>query len=123
MRVKVGLPPQATHDLLGMEGEQSLGHASCILTRMREHPTIADRARWLSHLFVEPEHRRAGEAKRLMRQIVAQADAQGILIVLEPKVEDDSTGLTIEALQAFYRSFGFARVQDQPPIWARAPRH
>ena len=71
----------AAAELMRLEGEFSHQGATC--TVEWAHP-LPDRARWVRNVFTAPERRNKGDATALMRSLMAQADALGMALVLEP---------------------------------------
>ena len=118
MLLKTG---QAADEMMALEGEQSLGGARCVV---RSDPILPDGAKWLRSLYCEPEQRRTGAATRLMRQIIAQADATRVALVLHPLAGDadgDPDAPDTERLERWYRSLGFFTLQRSPLLLVRAP--
>lgn len=63
---------------------------------------------------------RKGHATFLMHQVCAEADVDGIVLILMPKPFGD--GMTEEQLEKFYQKFGFTTIQPEPKLMARQPR-
>lgn len=63
---------------------------------------------------------RKGHATFLMHQVCAEADVDGIVLILMPKPFGE--GMTEEQLVKFYERFGFALIQPEPKLMARQPR-
>lgn len=74
----------------------------------------------ISHLYVAPEHRRQGEATRLLESICRQANRLGLALLVEARAYGD-TDMSQEQLQRFYAKHGFVSIQASPPLMARAP--
>jgi len=98
-----------------LDGSQTLDGASCFIAQDSRLP---ERARWLRGLYCEPGRRRNGEATRLMRWVIAQADAIGVAIVLHPFAGpyDGEDGPDTAGLDAWYRKLGFETLQDAPRL-------
>ena len=63
---------------------------------------------------------RSGFATLLMWQTVAEADRDGVVLLLRPLPFDD--GMPEDKLIAFYERFGFVLLPQELPLMARAPR-
>lgn len=100
-------------------GEHSLGGASCKLDYLPDLPASQrGLLRFLTHLHSANPGR--GEASALMRSLCAQADEQGISLMLNPRAE--GKGLTTEQLAEWYaRRFGFFTLQVEPHLMVRLP--
>jgi GNAT superfamily N-acetyltransferase len=62
-------------------------------------------------------HRGKGVARELMRQVLEDADREGVTLTLWINASD---GLTRNQLKAWYRRLGFA--PDPTGLWLRSPR-
>lgn len=60
---------------------------------------------------------RKGHATLLMHQVCAEADRSGMVLILMPAKFDE--GMGDEKLQRWYAKFGFALIQETPPLMAR----
>lgn len=76
---------------------------------------------------LESDNPRKGHATALLHQVCAEADIDGIVLLLMPKPFGD--GMTEEQLEKWYGRFGFTTVQTVPaklmarqPHVVRAPR-
>jgi len=78
------------------------------------------RIRYLSHLYVPKEHRRKGEATKLLNKITSEADEARATLVAEVGAYDDGD-LTGEALAGLYVKHGFIKIQDSPLLMMRSP--
>jgi GNAT superfamily N-acetyltransferase len=94
-------------------------HASCEVVKNPELPPEMDRVRELVRVWTDPEHRKQGYATELVNAVCEEADAQGIVLILQPRPFGHVQGL--RALEGWYRRFGFIRTQDNPVLMARAP--
>ncbi len=86
--------------LLVQAGDQAVGFASATLTRGIEFGLAAE----IEDLYVVPEARGQGLARRLMSALIdwcESEDAQEIIVVMTPK------GMEAIDLPGFYRRFGF----------------
>lgn len=63
---------------------------------------------------------RKGHATFLMHQVCAEADVDGIVLILMPQPFGD--GMTEAQLEKFYEKFGFATIQPAPKLMARQPK-
>lgn len=69
---------------------------------------------------VARKHRRRGNATALLRMVCAQADVAGKTLLLQVAPFEDA--MTAEQLQRWYGDrFGFAVIQQEPLLMARAP--
>lgn len=94
-------------------------HASCEVVKNPELPPEMDRVRELVRVWTDPEHRKQGFATELVKTVCDEADAEGIVLILQPRPFGHVQGL--QALEGWYRRFGFIRTQDNPVLMARAP--
>ena len=76
--------------------------------------------RYLSHLYVDPEHRRNGQATELIKQVIKEASEAGITLLLEPKPYQDED-ISLTDLIKFYAKHGFVRLQKEPLIMVKYP--
>jgi GNAT superfamily N-acetyltransferase len=77
---------------------------------------------WIDWVFVPPAYRAYGLGRRLMEDVVADADHHGVRLSLEARA---CAGLSQERLEAWYGRFGFVKTPfrgDFGPILVRAPR-
>lgn len=85
-------------------------------------PDESNQTRLIRDLYTEPECRRRGDARYLLCEVCVEADRERAVLVLEPKPGDDGP-LDAEALELFYRRFGFIVGQREPMVlMVRAPR-
>jgi GNAT superfamily N-acetyltransferase len=75
---------------------------------------------WIARVSVLTPHRGQGIASRLLDSCLADADAEGITLYLEPIPSDRVRGLTRPQLIRWYESRGF-KARDRH-IWIRQPR-
>lgn len=94
-------------------------HASCEVVRNPELPPEMDRVMELVKVWTDPDHRRQGFATELVKAVCDDADAESIVLILQPRPFGHVQGL--KALEGWYRRFGFVRTQDNPVLMARAP--
>lgn len=91
----------------------------------KEHRAIADIIRpgeltpnWtISRINVPAEYRGKGVGGKLLREILADADAEGVTLQLEIMPSD---GLTYEELRRWYISYGFRHTPTG--YWKRKPQ-
>lgn len=57
---------------------------------------------------------RKGHATLLMHSVCAEADKEGILLILQPQKFDD--GMPDEKLEKWYEKFSFAVIQREPVV-------
>ena len=88
------------HILLAKEGDQPVAFATATLTRGIEFGLAAE----IEDLYVVPDARGKGLARRLMQALIAWCESQGaqeIIVVITPE------GMEAIDLPAFYRRFDF----------------
>jgi GNAT superfamily N-acetyltransferase len=76
---------------------------------------------WIDWVFVPPGFRDGGHGRRMMNQVIADADAHRVRLSLEARA---CAGLDQETLEAWYASFGFVKSPfrgDFGPILVRQP--
>ena len=101
--------------------EYTVGKASCNLSTFDQGPEkVRNATKVLTHLYVEPEHRRQGHASKLLSKLGREADEAMVAILLEPNAYDDGE-MTQEQLIAFYKQFGFIELQKEPYLMVRIP--
>ena len=89
-----------SHILLAKEGDQPVAFATATLTRGIEFGLAAE----IEDLYVAPDARGQGLARRLMQALIAWCESQGaqeIIVVITPE------GMEAIDLPAFYRRFDF----------------
>lgn len=84
-----------------------------------ELPADMERVRELTRVWTEPGNRKQGYATELVQSVCDEADADGFVLILQPKEFGKSGGL--KELEGWYRRFGFIRTQSNPVLMARAP--
>lgn len=100
-------------------GARAFKQASCRIVIAEGLPEDM-RAGTREVVAVASEDQRKGHGSALMYQICAEADVDGIVLVLMPKPE--GPGMTEDALEAWYQRFGFVTVQTEPVrLMARQP--
>lgn len=102
-----------------MKSEFANEHASCVVVRNPELPAEMDRVLEVSRVWTDPDHRKQGYATELLKSVCDEADAESIVLILQPKPFGQSGGL--KELERWYKRFGFVRTQDNPVLMARAP--
>lgn len=114
------LPPITRDAPTGLADDYSVRLGKGQIARIKlEQQTPTDA--WIDWVFVPPAHRGKGLAGRLMARVLADADAAGITVSLEPRA---CAGLDQGALERWYQGFGFGdtgRRGDFGPIYQRAP--
>lgn len=71
-------------------------------------------------LSVQCSNPKKGHATRLLREVCAEADRSGTVLMLEARAFDD--GMDDAQLKAWYMRSGFVQTQESPIIMARRPR-
>lgn len=69
---------------------------------------------------VQFRFRGRGAASRLLKQVCADADREGVTLLLS--IQPDGTGLGYEELRAFYARNGFAMFGSEEDAMIREPR-
>jgi N-acetylglutamate synthase-like GNAT family acetyltransferase len=88
----------------------TLGPATCRIRRcnkLSEH--MVKHTRELCDLYVPPAERRKGHATALVREVLKQADAAGLVLLVRPPSD----------VQDWFGRFGFMKIQDAPLLLAR----
>lgn len=81
----------------------------------------------ITRVYTKPERRKKGDARWLLCEVCVEADGTDTVLMLNPKPFDDEP-MDADALEGFYRRFGFKTVQratdDGAPhvIMLRQPR-
>lgn len=101
-------------------GYRECGAASCnvsesaiVKRKLRSH------LREITNIYVPLEERRKGWATALLDILTLEADEAGFVLVLQVR---DNGDVPADVLEAFYRAFGFERIQDAPVLMARPPQ-
>lgn len=94
-------------------------HASCQVVKNPDLPADMERVRELVKVWTDPQHRKQGFATELVKSVCDEADASGVVLILQPKAFGHVKGL--EDLERWYKRFGFVRTQNNPILMARAP--
>lgn len=102
-----------------MKTEYANEHASCQVVRNPELPAEMDRVLEVCKVWTDPDNRKQGFATELLKAVCDDADADGIVLILQPREFGHSSGL--KELEAWYKRFGFMRTQNNPVLMARAP--
>jgi GNAT superfamily N-acetyltransferase len=88
--------------------------------RIAEPTSVPDdmRANLREIVSLQSDDHGKGHAKALLHQVCAEADRANVVLMLHVKPFAD--GMTLEQLEKFYEGHGFARIQDEPLLMARA---
>jgi GNAT superfamily N-acetyltransferase len=112
--------PRLEKDTEGLASEYSLRLAPKNIARIRL--TRSDETHtWIDWVFVPTDYRGTGVAGRILREVIADADAEGVEIGLEARA---CAGLEQAALESWYGRFGFVVTGEHGtfgPILRRAP--
>jgi predicted GNAT family acetyltransferase len=73
-------------------------------------------------VWTDPKQRRSGSASALMDEIVADADAEGKVLMLYPKAFGSVDRPPVDTLIEWYADFGFTVIQENPTLMARMPQ-
>ena len=80
------------------------------------NPDLSDdvcaKLRYLSHLYVDPEHRKQGQASALLKKVIKESTEAGLSLVVEPKPYGE--GIDELSLVKFYAKHGFVQIQKKP---------
>lgn len=100
-------------------GLLAIGHSSLKLSPMAGMES--KHVLTISSLKTAQEHRKEGEATKLMNEVCRRADMSQFLLVLTPARFDDGP-LDDKELERWYAKFGFHRIQDKPVLMCREPK-
>jgi predicted GNAT family acetyltransferase len=104
----------------GMKREWSNEFASLQVVANPELPAhMGDRVREVVKVWTDPGHRAQGYATELMKQVCEEADVEGVVLILQPRPFENN--ISKDKLIAWYKRFGFVKLQDKPVLMARAP--
>ena len=83
-----------------------------------------DPVRVIHNLWVPTEARRKGEARWLLANVTVEADRHAAVLLVQPVPYGDPPGIDVEALERFYRQFGFRMIEgtEADPTMVREPR-
>ena len=84
-------------------------------------PHLRGKLREVSSLVVDAAARGKGFATALMREVIEQADAQRVALLVNVEPFDDGP-LDAESLRFWYARLGFVEIQPMPCIMVRAPK-
>lgn len=99
-----------------MTGKRSSGPASLVLSKTDSVPAeLRDGIREVTALATAENERRQGHANMLLTKVCAEADKNGLVLLLQPSSSD----IEQDDLIKFYEKHGFQLIQPQPPIMAR----
>ena len=84
------------------------------------NPIVGQSTKFLTHLFVEPENRNQGHAKKFMFQLCKEAKEASMTILVQPDIYEEC-GIDNKKLVEFYKSFGFVDIQDDPHLMVLWP--
>lgn len=101
-------------------GYRQCGAATCTVSESAiVKRNLRSHLREITDLYVAPEDRRKGWARALLDILTLEADEAGLVLVLQVR---DNGEVPADVLEAFYRTFGFERIQESPVLMARAPQ-
>jgi len=83
-------------------------------------PHLRGKVREVSSLMVDQAVRGHGHATRMMRDVMSEADAEdlALLVVVEPF---DDSPVDAVALRGWYSRMGFVEIQSEPCVMVRMP--
>jgi GNAT superfamily N-acetyltransferase len=120
-RTRLQVLPAILKDKRGMATDYSCRLAPRNIARIK----LTERSPghfWIDWVFVPPAFREYGLGRKLMRKVIADADALGIRVSLEARA---CAGLSQAKLEAWYGSMGFVKTPfcaTFGPILVRMPR-
>lgn len=98
-----------------------VGHAYCNLETMSERGfTKNNQVKWLTNLYVDPQHRKQGAAKKLLQQLGSEADAAQIALMVECRPYEENS-IDQASLEKLYKMQGFVELQKEPKLMVRIP--
>jgi GNAT superfamily N-acetyltransferase len=112
--------PPIIKDKRGMATDYSCKLAPKNIARIKLERR-SERHFWIDWVFVPPAHRASGLGRRLMNEVVADANLHGVRLSLEARA---CAGLSQESLEEWYGRFGFVKTPfrgDFGAILVRAP--
>ena len=98
-------------------------HASVRVSYSQAIPShMRGQVRELSGLVVDSAQRGHGYARKLMQQVMTEADQSGValMVIVEPF---DDAPMETEALSEWYERMGFVEIQHQPKVMVRPVKH
>jgi len=97
-------------------------HSSCTVQFTTEIPEeMRDRVREVRAVWTAKEHRKQGYATELMKAVCEDADMENMVLILQPRTFDTTSGVGNQKLIEWYKRFGFVLTQKKPALMARAP--
>ena len=103
-------------------GIRSNGPASLRLSYSQMVP-VSQRGlvREVSSVLCEPAHRKDGHASALLKEVMREADASRVtlMVIVKPY---DAGGMDDENLSDWYHRLGFVEIQAKPRVMARSPK-
>ena len=98
----------------------TIGNASAKLSDLDGLSKSAQvQCKYLSHLYVEPKHRKLQQATKFMNQLCLEADQAKITLIINPVPYDEYNNISVDNLVTFYSKFGFTNLQDEPLLLVR----
>jgi len=76
---------------------------------------------WIHRVSVLPKHRRKGIGTRLLKECCADADKEGITLLLSVEPDYSDNGMTFPQLVEWYEKHGFRSVRKPYGIMRREP--
>lgn len=114
------LLPRLEKDRPGMATDYSYRLAPKEIARIRLTVKSATHS-WIDWVFTPPSARGTGVGRRLMDDVITDADAQGVRLSLEARA---CAGLDQDTLEAWYAGFGFQKSGirgEFGPVMVRQP--
>ena len=78
-----------------------------------------DKAKYLSHLYVDKEHRKNGAARKFMQQITSEAEQAKVTLIINPVPYDEQDNIGTDKLIEFYKQYNFTELQKDPLLLVR----
>lgn len=76
----------------------------------------------INRVSVLPPHRGQGLARKLMAEVLFDADTERVRLYLEVQPDVSKTGLTFDQLMSWYQRLGFENSRLGYPIMFRTPK-
>ena len=100
-------------------GERIHGGAQLVVSRTKAVPEhMRSLVREISRVETAPADRRKGHASELLRQVCAEADKRGMLLLLQCRPYGDG-GMDADRLECWYAAFGFVPMPGGDGVMAR----
>jgi GNAT superfamily N-acetyltransferase len=103
-------------------GTRSNGPASLKVSYSQMVPASSrGLVREVSSVLCEPEYRKDGHASALLKEVMREADASRVTLMVMVKPYD-AGGMDGAQLSGWYHRLGFVEIQAAPCVMARSPK-